>query len=78
MQNYDKALHFGVGIALAAVAGLLGLVWSIPAAAAVAVGKEVYDLNHRDKHTPGLDGRHHDRRWCHRLRRAAAGSVNMN
>lgn len=52
MQNYDKALHFGVGIALAAVAGLLGLVWSIPAVAAVAVGKEVYDLNHRDKHTP--------------------------
>jgi hypothetical protein len=51
---HDKALHVIVGVlAYAAfhfVSPLVGLV----AVAIAAVGKEIYDYMHRDKHTPDV------------------------
>ena len=46
MENYDKAWHFVFG-AVAALSPLYPLV----AILLVAIGKEVYDFFHKDKHT---------------------------
>jgi hypothetical protein len=57
----DKALHIVVGGAIFSAAyvacTLVGFPALYPAAGAVvgaAVGKEIYDYIHRDKHTPDL------------------------
>ncbi len=59
MLAHDKALHIVVGGAIFSAAYVLFSIAGLPAlhiaAGAVvlaAVGKEVYDYIHRDKHTP--------------------------
>lgn len=61
MLAHDKALHIVVGGAIFSAAYVLFTLAGLPAlhiaAGAVvlaAVGKEVYDRIHRDKHTPDL------------------------
>lgn len=63
MIAHDKALHIVVGGAifsaayvLFSIAGLPALHIATGAVVLAAVGKEVYDYIHRDKHTPdGMD-----------------------
>lgn len=59
MIPYDKSLHALVGAAIFSAAYIIFTLAALPAlqiaAAAVllaAIGKEVYDHLHRDKHTP--------------------------
>ena len=61
MLAHDKSLHIVVGGAIFSAAYVLFTLAGLPAlhiaAGAVvlaAVGKEVYDYAHRDKHTPDL------------------------
>ena len=49
---HDKALHIIAGVLIYAVAHFISPVVGLGAVAVAAVGKEIYDLFHRDKHTP--------------------------
>jgi len=49
---YDKALHIIAGVLVYAVAHFASPIIGMAAVAVVAVGKEVYDYMHKDKHTP--------------------------
>jgi hypothetical protein len=49
---YDKALHFIAGVLIYAVAHFISPVVGMVAVTIAAVGKEVYDWFHRDRHTP--------------------------
>lgn len=52
----DKTLHLGVGIGAALLGGYLGgSPWGgFIGACLLAVGKEIYDYQHRDTHSPSL------------------------
>lgn len=61
MLPYDKSLHalagaviFSAAYVLFSIAGLPALHIATGAVVLAAVGKEVYDYMHRDKHTPDL------------------------
>lgn len=49
---HDKALHIIAGVLIYAAAHFVSPVIGLGAVAVVAVGKEIYDLFHRNKHTP--------------------------
>ena len=49
---HDKALHLIGGVLIYAAAHFVSPVVGLAAVAVAAVGKEIYDLFHRDKHTP--------------------------
>jgi hypothetical protein len=51
---YDKALHFIVGVLIYAAAHFISPVVGMVAVTIAAVGKEVYDWFHRDRHTPDV------------------------
>lgn len=52
MDNFDKVYHFIVCFVIVLVADIFMPLWaSVLLACAAAVGKEVYDLKHPDKHT---------------------------
>jgi len=51
---HDKALHFIVGVLIYAAAHFIHLVVGMVAVTVAAVGKEVYDWFHQDRHTPDL------------------------
>ena len=48
----DKALHFIVGVLIFTALHFANHYLAIGAVVFAALGKEVYDLYHRDKHTP--------------------------
>jgi len=50
----DKCLHFIVGVLIYAVAHFVSPMIGIIAVGVAAVGKEIYDWFHRDKHTPDV------------------------
>ena len=61
MLAYDKSLHalvggaiFSAAYVLFSIAGLPALHIAAGAVVLAAMGKEVYDYIHRDKHTPDL------------------------
>jgi hypothetical protein len=49
---YDKALHIIAGVLVYAAAHFVNPLVGMAAVTAAAVGKEVYDYMHKDKHTP--------------------------
>lgn len=49
---HDKALHIIAGVLIYAVAHFVSPLVGLGAVVAAGVGKEIYDLFHRDKHTP--------------------------
>lgn len=49
---HDKALHLISGLFIYTVAHFISPVVGLVAVAIAAIGKEVYDWFHRDKHTP--------------------------
>jgi predicted PurR-regulated permease PerM len=51
---HDKALHFIVGVLIYAIAHFISPVVGMAAVVVAAVGKEVYDWFHRDRHTPDV------------------------
>lgn len=51
---HDKALHFIAGVLIFAVAHFGGIWVGMAAVTVAAVGKEIYDWFHRDKHTPDV------------------------
>lgn len=51
---HDKALHIIVGVLAYMVFHFVSPVVGLAAAAVAAVGKEVYDWFHRDRHTPDV------------------------
>lgn len=51
---HDKALHFIAGVLIFAVAHFGGIWVGVAAVTVAAVGKEIYDWFHRDKHTPDI------------------------
>lgn len=51
---HDKALHIIVGVLVYAVAHFVNPSVGMAAVVVAAVGKEVYDYMHKDKHTPDV------------------------
>lgn len=51
---HDKALHILVGVLVYAVAHFVSPVVGMAAVVVAAVGKEIYDKQHKDKHTPDV------------------------
>lgn len=49
---HDKALHIIAGVLVYTVAHFVSPIVGMAAVAVVAVGKEIYDYMHKDKHTP--------------------------
>lgn len=50
----DKLGHFAAGVVIYAVAHFVSPLFGISVVALAAVGKEIYDYLHREKHTPDL------------------------
>lgn len=50
----DKLAHFTVGVLIYAAAHFVSPLIGLAAVAVAAVGKEIYDWFHRDKHTPDV------------------------
>ena len=51
----DKVMHFAVGVVFYAVClPFTGAQIAVAAVGFIAVGKEVYDLVHKDRHTPDI------------------------
>ena len=50
----DKLAHFAVGTLIYAAAHFVSPIIGLAAVAVAAVGKEIYDWFHRDKHTPDV------------------------
>ena len=50
----DKLAHFAVGVLIYAAAHFVSPIIGLAAVAVAAVGKEIYDWFHRDKHTPDV------------------------
>ena len=49
---HDKTLHVIAGVVVYAVAHFVSPVVGFGAVVSAGIGKEIYDLFHRDKHTP--------------------------
>jgi uncharacterized membrane protein YjdF len=50
----DKVAHFAVGVLVYALAHFVDPAVGLLSVAVAAVGKEVYDYLHRDRHTPDV------------------------
>ena len=48
----DKLAHFAAGVLIYAAVHFASPIIGLAAVAVAAVGKEIYDWFHRDKHTP--------------------------
>ena len=53
-MQHDKALHFIAGVLIFAVGHFASVLVGLGLVVLAAVGKEVYDWLHRDKHTPDI------------------------
>ena len=51
---HDKVLHFIAGVLIFAVAHFGGIWVGMAAVTVAAVGKEIYDYFHQDKHIPEI------------------------
>ena len=47
----DKIAHFAVGVCIFAAVSWVSISWACVAFIAAAIGKEIYDSRHPDKHT---------------------------
>lgn len=52
MIALDKQIHLLAGVAIAGLSSPFGMPVMAACVCAAAIGKEVYDSYHRDKHTP--------------------------
>jgi len=51
----DKVMHFAVGVVFYAVClPFIGALYAVAAVGFIAVGKEVYDLANKERHTPDI------------------------
>lgn len=50
----DKLAHFAVGVIVFAITHFIGPLVGMLAVVLAAVGKEIYDWFHRNKHTPDI------------------------
>lgn len=54
MLPHDKALHVIAGFCIFTVAHFISIPVAIYSVVAAAVGKELFDLCHKDRHTPDV------------------------